>query len=43
MNEASTTIGTRLKLLLEQTGLADVHGFGIQGCLARDDLPPRRG
>ena len=34
---ASPAIGTRLKLLLEQAGLADVQGFGIQGYLAPDD------
>jgi ubiquinone/menaquinone biosynthesis C-methylase UbiE len=34
---ASPAIGTRLKLLLEQSGLAEVQGFGIQGYLAPDD------
>jgi len=34
---ASPAIGTRLKLLLAQAGLADVQGFGIQGYLAPDD------
>jgi hypothetical protein len=34
---AHPAIGTRLKLLLEQAGLADVQGFGIQGYLAPNE------
>jgi SAM-dependent methyltransferase len=34
---ANPAIGTRLKLLLEQAGLADVQGFGIQGYLGPED------
>ena len=34
---ASPAIGTRLKVLLAQAGLADVQGFGIQGYLLPDD------
>ena len=34
---ARPAIGTRLKLMLEEAGLVDVQGFGIQGYLAPDD------
>ena len=34
---ASPAIGTRLSLLLEEAGLAEVQGFGVQGYLAPKD------
>ncbi len=34
---ASPAIGTRLSLLLEAAGLAEVQGFGVQGYLAPND------